>query len=113
MGMLEMGITFSFQQLILDSAIIADIRDSWAKTTLPPTFNDPNFIHDLVALYKGDTPPAPENIDRNFWQGAVNRGDIMEYANDVANEIIHTHKVEPLDRATLNQMRRIIRSAEA
>ncbi len=113
MGMLEMGITFSFSQLILDSAIVADIRDSFAKISLPETFSSSGYLHELVAMYKGELPPAQRKIDRAFWQGAANHGEILQRANAFADEILHSHKVEPLDGPTRRQMQRIILAAEA
>lgn len=110
--MLEMGITFSFSQLILDSAIVADIRDSFAGISLPAAFRSSGYLHELVAMYKGELPPAPKKIDRAFWQGASNRGEILQRANALADEILHSHKVEPLDGPTRRQMRRIILAAE-
>lgn len=110
--MLEMGITFSFSQLVLDSAIVADIRDSLAGVSLPQTFNHSGYLRELVAMYKGDLPPAAKRFDRGFWQGASNRQEILERANVFADEIIHSHKVEPLDGPTRRQMRRIILAAE-
>lgn len=112
MGMLEMGITFSFSQLILDSAIVAGIRDATARLTLPGAFNDAAALHDLVAMYKGDIPAPPRQIDRRFWQGASNRGELDAAANALAEEILHTHKVEPLDSASRRQLHRIVLSAE-
>lgn len=107
-----MGITFSFQQLILDNAIIDDIKAVTSQTKLPKNMNDPTFVRDLVASYKGQIPPVtPENF-RSFWQGVENKDALEKKAGDIANEIINTHKVESLDRPTLNQMRRIVLSAE-
>ena len=77
MGMLEMGITFSFQQLILDNAIIDDIKAVTSQTKLPNNMNESAFVRDLVALYKGQiTPVAPEHY-RSFRRLAKNYGNVQ------------------------------------
>lgn len=109
--MLEMGITFSFKQLILDSAAIEDIMSVTDRIKMPAAINDSSFVKDLVSMYKGETPPNRED-PRGFWQGAKNQMEAENRAMDLANEIINTHKGADIDRLTMNQMRRIVLSAE-
>lgn len=112
MGMLEMGITFSFKQLILDSAMAADIKNAGSRLSFPEDINSSGYVQDLVALYKGEARARVSKFSRSFWQGAENWDSIEAKANSIANEIINTHKGPVLDRAILNEMRRIVLSAE-
>ncbi|MEG1478286.1 MAG: hypothetical protein RR385_03690 [Clostridiales bacterium] len=114
MGMLEMGITFSFGQLILDDAIIGDMKNIIKKRQLPPQLNNKGYLHELVQEYRGFScriePPMEQY--RRFWQGAKKEANINIKANSIAEEIIATHQAEPLDRAVRNEIRRIVLSAE-
>lgn len=112
MGMLEMGVTFSFQQMILDSAIIEDIRQMMNLAKLPERINDASYIADLVAIYKGEKQARPRSFDRSFWQEAENGVEIGARANEIVDEILSTHRVEPLDCPTKNAIRNIVLSAE-
>ncbi|MGI5875000.1 MAG: hypothetical protein ACOX8R_10180 [Bacillota bacterium] len=107
--MLEMGITFSFAQLILDHSYIDRIKEIPSLAKLPESINDPSFVKELVSAYRGDSRPRKNGHARPRRQKtAVTAAE----ARNIANEIIHTHRVPSLDRPTLNQLRRIIASAE-
>lgn len=112
MGMLEMGITFSFRQLILDSAVANDIQNMMAKALLPEDMNAPSFVKELAARYRGEKPTPKKKSMREFWQGAKSYKDIGAKANDIAGEIINNHRIPTIDRAILNEIRRIVVSAE-
>lgn len=112
MGMLEMGITFSFKQLILDSAMAGDIKKAASRLSFPQSMNQPGYVQELVAMYKGEAPAPALRFTRSFWQDAENRESVEAKANAIANEIINTHKGPAIDRSILNEMRRIVLSAE-
>lgn len=105
-----MGITFSFAQLVLDHCYIDNIKKIPSLTKLPESVDDPSFVKELVAAYHSGFQLRKENDFSNHRQ----KKNVLTaaQAKDFANEIIQTHRVPLLDRPTLNQLRRIIFSAE-
>ena len=112
MGMLEMGITFSFQQLLIDSAIVGDTQRVLSLAKLPESVNDPTYVKNLVAAYRGDIPDSNTTATPKYWQDATDGRDIGKWAAAAAAEIINTHNVPSLDRPVLNQLHRIVLAAE-
>lgn len=110
MGMLDMGITFSFRQLILDCAIVSDVKG--LNGNFPENIKDPAYVKELVAQYRGESPVVRPKNSRFFFKGDPSEKDLNKKADELANEIIHTHEGPYIDRAILNQIRRIVLSAE-
>ena len=118
MGMLEMGITFSFGQLLIDDAIVRNVqRTLEKKATLPGTIaDDLSHIGDFVADYVKGSRYKTELTEKI--RGAGVFGDrrsgenLAAAANSLAGEIIGSHRVEPVDAVVKREMRRIVTSAE-
>ncbi len=128
MGMLEMGVTFSFAQLLIDDGIAkmvhrvisgVDVTDDTLAVDVIKEVGGGQGKQFLTHQHTYDYMRSELSIggifDRNVRQTwEMNRGgkDVAEIANERAKEIIATHKPEPLEKAVQNELRRIVKSAE-
>ena len=81
--MLEMGITFSFTQLILDHYYIDNIKKIPSMTKLPESVNDPSFVRELIAAYRDDFLSRKDKDAQNRQQKKI--GVTPEEARKIAN----------------------------
>lgn len=109
-----MGITFSFRQLLLDSAIVEDLQCA-AGMRMPENINSSSYVKELVAMYKGEHRSAMDSSrsSRSLFQGDIrSRWELDRQASRIVDEILNSHKGPRIDREILHEMRRIVFSAE-
>ena len=105
-GMLEMGVTFSFEQLVLDNAIIDNISALPTLAKLPEDLTDPTYIKDLVATYRGKAVAAKGTPTTK--KPSLSPTE----AHTMVDEILHSHSVPALDRPTRERLRKIVDAAQ-
>ena len=127
MGMLEMGMTFSYTQLILDNEIANMVNRSVRgievndKTLAVDVIRSvgggvgKNFLmEDHTMEYMRSEQQNTRIFDRQpreLWLGAGCK-DAAERAAERALQIFNDHKAEPLDVPTLNELKRIANSVK-
>jgi trimethylamine---corrinoid protein Co-methyltransferase len=125
LGMLEMGITFGFGQLVIDSEIARMIK--FTLTGIP--VNDSSLAVDAIGsvgigkhFLDHDTTFAqmrsqsrPDIIDRNMREEWAANGatDMYQRACQKALHILENHQPDPLPAEVGAQLDEIIRRAEA
>jgi trimethylamine--corrinoid protein Co-methyltransferase len=125
LGMLEMGMTLSYGQLVADNEFAAMIR----RVLEGIPVNDEDLAVDVITRvgarghflteehtlkYMRGYQSQPKLIDRNmrdFWldKGAV---DLTTRANEVARGILETHQPKPLPSSVVNTLRSLVEDAE-
>jgi len=125
MGMLELGVTFSFAQLLIDAEIAKmvkrvvagiDVSDETLAVEVIKTVGaGKDFLaqkHTRQFMQKEQS--KPRLIDRRMRGAWQNRGakDWAQRAEEAARELLKNHKPEPLASSVKEKLREIIRSAE-
>lgn len=115
MGMIELGITFSFAQLVIDDGIIEDIKDVIKGDMGSKVAYDPELLSS--AARKG-FPPAVWSPHRARTQPfpsreqAASRPDSFDAALQKVQAIIKHHKPAPLSPALQRKVREILLEEE-
>jgi len=126
MGMLELGVTFSFAQLLIDDEIASMVK----RVVQGITVNDETLAVDVIKQvgagkdflgqrhtrdFMGKEQSKPKIIDRRMRGAWMNRGgkSMAERANEKAIEILENHKPTPLPDDVQKKFREIIERAEA
>lgn len=126
MGMLELGVTFSFAQLVIDNEIASMVKrvvqgvkitdDLLAVELIKKVGAGKDFLAQKhTRQYMGSEQSKVKLIDRRM-RGAWNkRGgkDLAEAASDQARHILETHKPAPLPQEVLSRLRSIVEEQEA
>jgi trimethylamine--corrinoid protein Co-methyltransferase len=123
--MLEMGMTFSFAQLVMDNEFARMIKhvvrgipvsdETLAVDVIREIgpFND--FLsHDTTLKHMRDVQSQPRLIDRTIredWEKS-GRNDMTQRAEEEARHILENHKPEPLTDSVLATLRSIVEEAE-
>lgn len=124
LGMLDLGMTFSYEQLIIDNEIAGNINrmlrgirvsdDSLATDLIDKVGPAGTFLAEkhTVKYMKTDQSRA-KIFDRNMRAGWEANGSepLNEKVNKIAQEIINEHKPAPLDKDVLDKFKMIIASA--
>lgn len=125
MGMLEMGMTMSYGQLLIDAEIVRMIRRIMQGIAV----NQTTLALDVItAVGPGGTYLGQRHtmqhmrkessqaklIDRRMYDNWVRSGkkDMAERANEEALRILESHKPIPLPAAAAKEIRAIIEEAE-
>jgi len=124
MGMLDMGMTFSYTQLLLDNEIAnmvnhvtrgIDVTDAtMAVDTIREVIGSPinHFLmeeHTLEHMWEQSQPTLFNRLSRGNWLSA-GAEDASALAAKKAQQIFRNHKPQPLDVAVLKQLRSIVDS---
>jgi len=124
-GMLEMGMTFSFGQLVIDDEIAAMVKRVISGIDFEDTLMGVDLIkeigigghflserHTLEHLRSEQVQSTV--IDRRVREDWVDLGSksIIQSANEKAAELIRSHKPEPLPEDMAKELKRIVKSAE-
>ena len=123
--MLEMGMTFSFGQLVIDDEIAAMVKRVISGIDFEDTLMGVDLIkeigiggHFLSERHTLDHLRSEQVqstvIDRRVreeWEGMGSKS-IIQSANEKAAELIRTHKPDPLPQDMAKELKRIIKSAE-
>jgi trimethylamine--corrinoid protein Co-methyltransferase len=125
MGMLELGVTFSYAQLLIDDEIATMVK----RVVQGITVNDETLAVDVIKRvgpgkdflgqrhtrdFMDKEQSKPKLIDRHM-RGAWNtRGSksMAERANEMAIELLASHKPSPLPEDVLKRFKEIIQQAE-
>jgi len=124
-GMLEMGMTFSFGQLVIDDEIAAMVKRVISGIDFEDTLMGVDLIkeigiggHFLSERHTLDHLRSEQVqstvIDRRVREDWVDLGSksIIQSANEKAAELIRTHKPDPLPEDMVKELKRIVKSAE-
>ena len=125
LGMLEMGMTFSYSQLVMDCEFAKMIKfvvngievndETLAVDAIAETGPFSNFlIHPLTMKYMR-SQSQPEIMDRNnrdSWQEAGAK-DLDAVAAEKARQILEEHEPDPLPDQVLAEVREIVSETEA
>lgn len=126
MGMLELGVTFSFAQLLIDDEIASMVKrvvqgitvndETLAVETIKNVGSGKDFLgqrHTRDFMAKEQS--KPKLIDRRMRGQWLSRGgkSLAERAGEKALEIIENHKPTPLPDDVLKRFKEIIARAEA
>ena len=128
MGMLELGVTFSYAQLVIDNTIShmvkravkgVDVTDDTLAVDLIRKVGGGSGKHFLTERHTLDymrTEQARAGIfDRRMresWEMETGGKDAAVRANEKAKQIMNDHQPEPLDNGVKKELRRIVESAE-
>lgn len=115
MGMIELGVTFSFAQLVIDDGIVEDIKDVIAGDIESKVAFDPELLSAAArkgfpplgwSPHRARTKPLPSR------EREAARADIVETARHKVQSIIKHHKPLPLAPALQRRVREILLEEE-
>ena len=124
--MLEMGMTFSFGQLVIDDEIAAMVKrivcgvgfddelmgvDLIKEIGIGGHFLDQRHVMDHLATEQIQATIIDRRV-REDWE-ADGAGSLRRTANQKAVELLENHTVAPLPDAMIRELQRIIKKAEA
>jgi len=114
MGMLESGVTWSHEQLIIDNDIVKMVKrlvqgidvtdETMAVETIKKAHKIKNFLHQKHTIQHMKRQSAPKLIDRSTrgaWETKKGSKDMTELARAEARRIIKTHQPDPLSATSL------------
>jgi trimethylamine--corrinoid protein Co-methyltransferase len=123
MGMLESGVTWSHEQLVIDDDIVRmvkraiqgiDVSDDTMAVDLAKRAHEiKDFLHQRHTIQFMKQQSRPKYIDRNSrgtWQAKGGK-DLTQVAKEEARRIIKTHQVEPLSDDVKKCLREIVEEA--
>jgi len=123
-GMLEMGLTMSFGQLVMDNEIIAMTRkvlegipvndDTLAVDVIKSVGARGHFLAEDHTFHNMRKLSSPQYIDRRMRQFWNQRGskDLTTVCDEKAREILVTHRPDPLPDGVHDQLLAIIAARE-
>ncbi len=125
MGMLELGMTFSFGQLVIDNEIanmtkrvvsgVSVEEELMGVDLIKKVGIGGNFLSQRHSLKHLATEQAQTTIfDRRMrgaWEKRGSKG-LAQLATERAKEILATHKPLPLPDGVADELRKIVKSAE-
>jgi len=124
MGMLELGITFSLTQLVIDNEITKmvkavlrgiDVNDeNMAVEVIKQVGPGGNFLSAEHTLRHMREQSHSKLIDRRMWQQweSSEKKDFAQRAREEALSILKNHKPEPLPSEVLSTLHSVVESAE-
>jgi trimethylamine--corrinoid protein Co-methyltransferase len=123
--MLEMGMTFSFGQLVIDDEIAAMVKRVVAGVSIDDELMGVdlikrvgiggNFLTQRHSLkYVTQEQSQVKILDRRMRGAWEKKGskDLLQVANDRALELLKTHKPLPLPEGVEEKLKKIVASAE-
>ena len=124
LGMLDLGITYSFAQLIMDNEFIKMIKhavggipvndETLAVDVIREAAMSNAFLGHAHTLKHMGRRSDPKLIDRKNWEQWKEAGGkgIVEKAEEEARYIIENHRPEPLPDNVIATLRSIVEEAE-
>lgn len=119
-GMLELGMTFSNEQLIIDCDIISMVKKAMEgipvseETLAVDQIKKVGIGNNFLALKKTreliDLPSSPALFDRLMhgdWM-AMGGKDAATRAHETVVDVLKNHEVEPIDKDIYNDMKTIV-----
>ncbi len=124
MGMLDLGVTWSHEQLLIDNDIVNMVKrsiqgisvtdDTMAIDLIKQAHEIKNFLHQKHTIKYMRRQSRPKLIDRTtrgIWETKGGK-DLTQRAREEARKIIKTHKPTPLSDDVKKTLREIVASAE-
>jgi len=124
MGMLESGMTWGHEQLMIDNDIVSMIKhaiqgidvtdDTMAVDIVKQAHEIKDFLHQRHTIKFMRQQSRPKLIDRTTrgtWEAKGGK-DLTEVAREEARRLIKTHQPEPLSDDVKKTLREIVESAE-
>jgi trimethylamine--corrinoid protein Co-methyltransferase len=125
MGMLELGMTFSFAQLMIDNEIARMVKrvvqgievsdETLAVDLIKKVGSEGDYLAERhTRQYMGSEQSKARLIDRRMRGAWQKRGgkDLAEAAREQARHILETHKPDPLPPAVASTIRSIVEEVE-
>jgi trimethylamine---corrinoid protein Co-methyltransferase len=125
-GMLDSGLIFSYNQLVIDNDIVKMVRkvmqgiqvsdETLALESIKSVgIGGDHLMQEHTMKYMRSLPSNPHIIDRNNYQGWLGMGgkDMAERAAEKANDILANHKPKELSGEIKSAMRTIVEDATA
>ena len=123
-GMLELGMTFSHEQLVIDNDIISMVKKSMggipvteetlAYKSIKKVGIGNNFLSHKDTLRNVELPSHPAIFDRNMagdWERAGSK-DIATVAHEKVVDILENYEVAPIDADILKDMKAVVDRAD-
>lgn len=123
-GMLELGMTFSLEQLVFDNDMISMTKkamegipvneETLAVESIEQVGIGKNFLAHKTTRKNIDLPSCPALIDRMMfgdWETAGSK-DIATVAHEKVVDIMKNHVVPPIDKDLLKDMQAIVDKAD-
>lgn len=123
-GMLELGMTFCMEQLVIDNEIIRMIKKTMEGVSIDESTilesaikevgagND--FIGHMSTIENMGVQSVPTIFDRNMlgdWKAAGSK-DIVDVAHEVVLDVMSNHVVTPIPEDKLKVMDAIVKKAD-
>lgn len=124
LGMLELGVTFDYAQLLIDNEIarmvnkvvggIAVTKETLAVDAIKEVGSSGEFITKPHTFKHFKEQSQSKLIDRRMREAWLERGgkDLTTRAYEEAIHILETHKPDPLPEAVPGKLRKIVEDAE-
>ena len=123
-GMLELGMTFSLEQLVLDNDMISMTKkamqgipvneETMAVDSIDQVGIGNNFLAHKTTRKNIDLPSSPMLIDRLMygdWEMAGAK-DIATVAHEKVVDVMKNHEVAPIDADLLKDMQAVVEKAD-
>ena len=123
-GMLELGMTLSMEQLVIDNDIIKMVKKAMQGIPVSPetlaveSIQKVGIGNNFLALKQTrmlvDYPSSPMLIDRRMfgdWAASGSK-DLAAVANEKVQDILKNHQVPPVDADILKDMQAIVDKAD-
>jgi len=123
-GMLELGMTFSMEQLVIDNDIFSMVKKAMQgipvseETLAVESIQKVGIGNNFLALKQTrqlvDYPSNPMLIDRHMfgdWAAAGSK-DLATVAHEKVEDVLKNHQVTPIDADILKDMQAIVDKAD-
>ncbi len=112
-GMLELGMSFSMEQLVIDNDIIGNIKyakrgvdvcpETLAVESIRSVGIGNNFLGDMETLSHTDLPSRPSVLDRTMYETWTKNGrkTDAELAHEKVEDILKNHNCTPIEHRDL------------
>lgn len=123
-GMLELGVTFSLEQLVIDNDIISMIKkamdgipvtdETLAVEAIKEVGIGNDFIGHQTTMDNMELPSDPLVINRDMigdWRAAGCK-NLAEAAHDIVEDVLKNHVVEPIPADVDAKMKAIVKQAD-
>lgn len=123
-GMLELGMSFSLEQLVADDCILDMVRyarlgievneETISYEAIERVGIGNDFLGDMDTLSHVDLPSNPTVLDRNMYETWVAEGsrEAIDIAHSMVEEILANHVPSPIDADTRKELDRILKEAD-
>ena len=123
-GMLELGMSFSLEQLVADDCILGMVRyarhgikvseDTISYDAIKRVGIGNDFLGDMDTLSNVGLPSRPTVFDRNMNETWIAEGshEAIDIAHGIVEEILAHHEPTPIDADVRKELDRIVKEAD-